>query len=90
MKLHIGNLSKDTTDAQLSGLITAIAKPTSLEIIRDRDGSSKGFGFAEFATDDEARAVIDQMSGREVDGKALKIGEAKPRKNEAAAQAGQR
>lgn len=89
MKLHIGNLSKDVTDTQLSELITTIAQPTSIEIIRDRDGSSKGFGFAEFATDDEARAVITGIGGREVDGKALKIGEAKPRKNEAA-QAGQR
>ncbi len=84
MKLHIGNLSKDVTDTQLSELITTVAQPTSIEIIRDRDGSSKGFGFAEFATDDEARAVITGISGREVDGKALKIGEAKPRRNEAA------
>jgi len=90
MKLHIGNLSRDVTDARLSGLIATIAQPTSLQVIRDRDGSSKGFGFAEFATDDEARAVIAGMDGREVDGKALRIGEAKPRRNEAAAQGGQR
>ena len=89
MKLHIGNLSRDTTDTQLSDLIASIAKPTSLEIIRDRDGSSKGFGFAEFATDDEAKAVIAGMSGKEVDGKELKVGEARPRR-ENAAQGGQR
>jgi RNA recognition motif-containing protein len=90
MRLHIGNLSKDVTDTQLSDLITTIAKPTTLQIIRDRDGSSKGFGFAEFATDDEARAVITGMSGREVEGKTLQVGEARPRRNEAAAQGGQR
>jgi len=90
MKLHIGNLSTEVTDSQLSDLITAIAPPTSLEIIRDRDGSSKGFGFAEFATDDEARAVIAGMSGREVGGKALRVGEARPRRIEAAGQRGQR
>lgn len=79
MKLHIGNLSRNTTDTQLSDLITPIAKPTSIEIIRDRDGSSKGFGFVEFATEDEARAVITGMTGRELDGKELRVAEAKPR-----------
>lgn len=85
MKLHIGNLPKSVTDAELTEIITVIAKPTSVEIVRDHAGVSKGFGFAEFATDDDARAVISGMNGRDVAGQALKLGEAKPRRNDAAA-----
>lgn len=80
MKLHIGNLPKSVTDTELNQMISAIAAPTSLEIIRDHTGASKGFGFAEFATDEEARAVIAGIDGRDVSGQALKLGEAKPRK----------
>jgi len=83
MKLHIGNLAKSITDSELTELITPIARPTSLEIIRDPAGVSKGFGFAEFATDDEARAVIAGISGRTVAGQELKLGQAKPRKADA-------
>ena len=83
MKLHIGNLAKSITDAELKELIVAVAPPTSVEIVRDREGTSKGFGFAEFATDDEARAVIAAINGRQVAGQELKLGEAKPRKSDA-------
>ncbi|HUP62365.1 MAG TPA: RNA-binding protein [Thermoanaerobaculia bacterium] len=81
MKLHIGNLAKSVTDAELKELIAPIAQPTSLEIIRDRTGVSKGFGFAEFATDAEANAVIAGMNGHDLGGQALKLGEARPRKD---------
>lgn len=81
MKLHIGNLSREVTDAQLSDMITAIARPTSVEIVRDPGGVSKGYGFAEFATDDEARAVISGLDGRAIGGQAVKLGEAKPRRS---------
>ena len=81
MKLHIGNLSRDITDAQLSDMITPIARPTSVEIVRDHGGVSKGYGFAEFATDDEARAVISGLDGRAIGGQSLKLGEAKPRRS---------
>jgi len=80
MKLHIGNPSKNVTDAELTNMIVAIAKPTSVEIVKDHAGVSKGFGFAEFATDDDARAVISRMNGQELGGQALKLGEAKPRR----------
>jgi RNA recognition motif-containing protein len=80
MKLHIGNLARTTTDAELTDLITPIAKPLSVEIIRDATGASKGFGFADFATDDEAKAVITGIDGKEMAGNALKLGEARPRR----------
>lgn len=81
MKLHIGNLARTTTDAELTELITPIAKPLSVEIIRDSTGASKGFGFADFATDDEAKAVISGIDGKEMAGNELKLGEARPRRN---------
>jgi RNA recognition motif-containing protein len=84
MKLHIGNLPTTVTDKELTDLIAPVAQPTSLQIIRDREGASKGFGFAEFATDEEARLVIAKIDGAEIAGKALKLGEAKPRRNDAA------
>lgn len=80
MKLHIGNLPTTVTDTELSTMVQAIAPHTSLEIVRDPSGASKGFGFAEFATDEEAKAVIAGMNGREISGQALKLGEARPRK----------
>jgi RNA recognition motif-containing protein len=82
MKLHIGNLAHNITDAELNDMITAIAPPKSVEIIRDRTGASKGFGFADFESADQAQAVIAGMNGREVSGQALKLGEAKPRKTD--------
>lgn len=83
MRLHIGNLPKTITDGELNDLIAAFAKPTSLEIIRDSAGTSKGFGFADFATDDDARAVIAGLNGKTVGENELKLGEARPRKPDA-------
>jgi len=85
MKLHIGNLPTTVTDQELSEMITPIAPPTSVEIVRDRGGVSKGYAFVEFATDDQAKAVLSGMNGREISGKALKLGEARPRKSDPAA-----
>ena len=82
MKLHIGNLPKSLTDSDLKEMILDIAPAKSVEIVRDPAGASKGFGFAEFATDAEANAVIAAMNGREVSGQELKLGEAKPRKTD--------
>lgn len=83
MKLHIGNLAKATTDAELKELISALAPPVTLEIIRDSAGTSKGFAFAEFATDDEAKAVVAGLNGKEVAGNELRLGEARPKKGAA-------
>lgn len=84
MKLHIGNLSTSVTETELKDLFIPIATPTTVEIVRDHSGTSKGFAFAEFATDDEARAVMAGVDGREVSGQNLKLGEARPRRNAAA------
>jgi len=84
MKLYVGNLSKQVTDAQLNDLATPFGKPVSANVATERgSGESKGFGFIEFGTDDEAKAAITGLDGRDVNGQALKVNEAKPRKDNA-------
>lgn len=80
MKLYVGNLSKQITDAQLNELATPYGKPVSANVATERNsGESKGFGFIEFATDAEANAAITGLDGRDVNGQALKVNQAKPR-----------
>jgi RNA recognition motif-containing protein len=85
MKLHVGNLSKQVTDAQLNDLAVPYGKLVSANVATERSsGESKGFGFVEFTNAEEARAAITGLDGREVNGQALKVSEAKPRKTDAA------
>lgn len=80
MKLYVGNLSKQITDAQLNELAVPYGTPISAVVATERSsGASKGFGFVEFGTDDEARSAITGLDGRDVNGQALKVNEAKPR-----------
>ena len=89
MKLYVGNLSKEITDAQLNELAIAFGKPTSASVATERSsGQSKGFGFVEYSNDDEARAAMAGLNGRDVNGQALKVDEAKPRKEAVPATAG--
>lgn len=80
MRLHVGNLSKQTTNEQLSELAKQYGTLVSATVATDRSGGgSKGFGFLEFGSDEEARAAISGLDGREVDGQSLKVSEARPR-----------
>jgi RNA recognition motif-containing protein len=80
MKLYVGNLSKQVTDAQLNDLAVPYGKLVSANVAVERkSGASKGFGFIDFSNDDEARAAITALDGRDVNGQALKVNEAKPR-----------
>jgi RNA recognition motif-containing protein len=90
MKVYVGNLSKQITDAQLNELAVPYGTLTSAEVATERSsGDSKGFGFLEFASEDEARAAITGLNGRDVNGQALNVSEAKPRKERADAAATQ-
>lgn len=81
MKLYIGNLSKQITDAQLNELAVAYGSVMSANVATDRSsGESKGFGFVEFSNEADARAAIAGLNGKDVNGQALKVDEAKPRK----------
>jgi cold-inducible RNA-binding protein len=84
MKLYVGNLSKQVTDAQLGELAAEYGKPVSSNVATERDGgASKGFGFIEFSSDDEGKAAMAGLDGRDVNGQALKVNEARPRKDAA-------
>src|SRR5437879_12374425 len=79
-KLYVGNLSYNTTSSDLEQMCSANGTVQSAEIIEDREtGRSKGFGFVQMASDEEAQAVIQALNGKEHDGRALTVNEAKPR-----------
>ena len=81
-KLYVGNLSYDTTDSDLRELFEEHGTVESAQVIMDRDsGRSKGFGFVEMSSDQEAQAAIDALNGQEVNGRALTVNEAKPRED---------
>jgi RNA recognition motif-containing protein len=78
-KLYVGNLSYSTTDMSLEQAFAQCGTVESARVITDRDsGRSKGFGFVEMSSDQEAQNAIATLSGREVDGRALNVSEAKP------------
>jgi len=81
-KLYVGNLTYGVTDSQLEQLFAPHGTVQSAQVIMDRDtGRSKGFGFVEMGSDQEAQAAIAAMNGKEVDGRALTVNEAKPRED---------
>jgi RNA recognition motif-containing protein len=79
-KLYVGNLSYGTTDSVVLQLFEPFGTVASAQVIMDRDtGRSKGFGFVEMGSDQEAQAAIAALSGKEVDGRALTVNEARPK-----------
>ena len=81
-KLYVGNLSYDVDSSELEQLFGAHGTVQSAEIISDRmTGRSKGFGFVEMGSDDEATAAIAALNGQEHQGRALTVNEAKPRED---------
>jgi len=83
-KLYVGNLSYNTTEDGLRNLFAGFGNIVSVKIIFDREtGNSKGFGFIEMGTDEEANAAIAGTNGTEYDGRQLRVNEAmdKPRRD---------
>jgi RNA recognition motif-containing protein len=81
-KLYVGNLGYDVSSASLEQLFAQHGTVQSAQVITDRDtGRSKGFGFVEMASDEEAAAAITALNGREHDGRTLTVNEAKPRES---------
>src|SRR5580765_5107138 len=79
-KLYVGNLSYNVTDSELSKMFEAHGTVESAQIIMDRDtGRSKGFGFVEMKTDQEAQAAIAGLNGKDCGGRALTVNEARPK-----------
>ena len=79
-KLYVGNLSYDVDSSELEQLFGQHGQVTSAQIINDRDtGRSKGFGFVEMASDDEATAAVAALNGQQHNGRTLTVNEARPR-----------
>lgn len=79
-KLYVGNLSYQTTDQQLNDLFAEAGNVASAQVVTDRyTGQSRGFGFVEMATEDEAQQAIAAINGRNVGGRALVVNESRPR-----------
>lgn len=78
-KLYVGNLPFSATDQSLSDKFSQCGTVESAKIIMDRDtGRSKGFGFVEMSSDEQAQTAISQLNGTELEGRAMTVNEAKP------------
>jgi len=79
-KLYVGNLSYDVDDGSLQQMFEQFGAVQSAQIIMDRDtGRSKGFGFVEMGSDQEAQAAIAALNGKDIDGRPLTVNEARPK-----------
>jgi RNA recognition motif-containing protein len=81
MNVYVGNLSYDLSEEDLKTAFEEYGEVTSAKIISDRySGRSKGFGFIEMSSDDEAKAAIEGLAGKELAGRAIVVNEARPRR----------
>ncbi len=79
-KLYVGNLAYSVNSSDLEALFASFGKVESAQVIEDREsGRSKGFGFVEMSTDQEAQAAIQGLNGQDNGGRPLTVNEAKPR-----------
>ncbi|HEV2403756.1 MAG TPA: RNA-binding protein [Candidatus Saccharimonadales bacterium] len=79
-KLFVGSLSWNVNDDQLKDFFSQAGTVVSATVIIDRDTNrSKGFGFVEMSTEEEAKKAIDELNGKELDGRAVTVNEARPR-----------
>ena len=79
-KIYVGNLSYSVSDSDLQQMFGAHGTVQSAQVIMDRDtGRSKGFGFVEMGSDQEAQAAIAALNGKEMDGRTLTVNEARPK-----------
>jgi hypothetical protein len=88
-KLYVGNLTYGVTDSTLEQMFAAHGTVQSAQVIMDRDtGKSKGFGFVEMGSDQEAQAAITALNGQQVEGRSLTVNEAKPREDRGGSRGG--
>lgn len=80
-KLYVGNLNYTTTESRVSELFAEVGEVVSTDLIIDRySGRSKGFAFVEMAEQSAAQQAIEKLNGQEVDGREIKVAEARPRR----------
>ncbi len=84
-RIYVGNLSFETTDESLNGLFSEHGSVNSASVITDRiTGRSRGFGFVEMNDAGEGKAAMDALDGKEVDGRSIKVSEARERTDRSA------
>ena len=80
MNVYVGNLNYDLSEDDLKPAFEEFGEVTSAKLISDRySGRSKGFGFVEMSSDDEAKAAIEALSGKELNGRTMVVNEARPK-----------
>jgi cold-inducible RNA-binding protein len=80
MNIYVGNLPYETGETDLQNIFSPYGSVTRARIVTDREtGRSRGFGFVEMASDDEARAAIEALNGTQMGGRTLVVNEARPR-----------
>ena len=78
--LFVGGLAYKVTDEELNEFFATVGTVTSAKVIVDKySNQSKGFGFVEMSTDEEAKKAIDELNGKELEGRPIAISEARPR-----------
>ncbi len=88
-KLYIGNLSFNSTNQDLEDMCGGFGTVQSVNIIEDREtGRSRGFAFVEMSSNEEAQSAIAGLNGREIDGRALTVNEAKPQEERGGSRGG--
>ena len=81
-KLFIGSLAWATDDDSLKQFFETVGTVVSANVIKDREsGRSRGFGFVEMASDDEAKKAVEELNGKDLDGRPIVVNEAKPRED---------
>lgn len=81
MNIYVSNLNFRIQDEDLKNVFTPFGEVSSAKVIRDnQSGRSRGFGFVEMPNDDDARVAIEKLNGTEVEGRAIVVNEARPRK----------
>ncbi|UCG46687.1 MAG: RNA-binding protein [Phycisphaerales bacterium] len=80
MNIYVGNLSPDTTDDDLRQAFESFGQVDTANVIKDKySGESRGFGFVEMPSKEEAQAAIDDLNGKELNGRSVTVNEARPR-----------
>ena len=80
MNIYVGNLSRDVTETELREAFEAFGEIASVKIITDRlSGASRGFGFVEMPTEEEAKKAMAELNGKDMKGKSVTVNEARPR-----------
>jgi RNA recognition motif-containing protein len=87
--LFVGNMSFQTTETELRSMFEPYGEISKIRVMTDRDtGQARGFGFVEMANDDEAAKAISALNGREMNGRALNVNEARPKTEYAGSRGG--